>query len=119
MKIELDRESPIGPWLLEFCTVDAGDKIWLILYGISGQETFSAWSKEKQVNGRKSDPTVIKNHILEKILGTKNEGDLSMQLMLTADYEGWKYWGSGIPEPLLEYYQSGDFHKAVGWTPKW
>jgi hypothetical protein len=100
-----------GRWELEFSVIDSEDCFWLILYEINKSHSFKAWSLKKTAADKLPNEDALVQRIIELAELSENMANLLENLMKTMDCNNWEYWGSGMPDPLSNFYGSGEFNR--------
>jgi len=90
-----------GRWNFKFCDWSEGETSWVLLCLVDGEDALHAWSRDRSsAEGREqlvSDVTKSSNDV-------DNKYDLIDAFMNQS--RDWSFWGSGIPAPIADYYDS-------------
>jgi len=94
----------------KFVITESEEYHWLVLHRINECPSFKVWSFKKSVGNAPEADDMI-DMIIALAEPSENTDSLSKSLMNTIGYNNWEYWGSGIPEPLVIFYGSGEFDR--------
>jgi hypothetical protein len=90
-----------GRWNFKFCDWSEGETSWVLLYRVDGEDSFHAWSSDRSnADGREQ----LIADVAKSTNDVGNKYDLIDAFMNQSP--DWSFWGSGIPAPIADYYDS-------------
>jgi hypothetical protein len=90
-----------GRWNFKFCDWSRGESSWVLLYLVDGEDALHAWSCEQAT-------AVEREQLMSEVVKSSNYVDNKYDLIdaFMDQSREWSFWGSGIPAPITDYYDS-------------